>query len=834
MPGSSLDLGALPSLDDVEFVEKLGEGLGAGRFKARLGGGETVALLLEDTSLIDHDRFAAWGRTLAALDHQGVPRVLRVEDALQPAFVAFTYIDGPNLEARLALRGEGLPELDALSVVLQAAAAVRAAHRVGVAHGEIDPRSIVLVDRPGGLDGVAVVGWTPPRVAHTFEELARADLKALGSLLYVALTGVAPPSSQRLEVDGLEGGGGAFDDILMDWVDVERDLGGLGRPALDALADSGRYADVPAFIDALLPHFRSKVEADLEHAARDLDADRAFMSEVERQRARLRELEARQRAVREWLHDHARRIERCDAELDQLRQRVTALQSLETEMGLLAGQAARPAARLPDRFLDFDPRRGWSAPPAGLDADPAPVFEPGYDRRGLDRVSRIERVERPSERMPALDRDSGSRPAIDPEPIAPADTASAPTLDEREREAQAEPALDEPPIRAPLDDDAPSGSSSLVGPLAVAVILGVLGAAWLLAGTDGQTPTPAEAPTVQTGNVAPVPDTPVIEKPVEKPAAAVPARSAVEKSAAPVTPTPPAEANPAPAGSEPAPNAGADDGWDPVETFEPVDVRDGAEPGPAPDGMLAIPAGLVHPGLSDAARSTARAQCLIDLEDYPRAWCAERLADAVEPAGPPRPVGPLFADRLEVSQAEYRRCVDAGACEALKLHWDLPEQPATGATRDMAAAFCTWRGARLPTADEWLYVARGGDGRLYPWGDAPPGGGREARANYGRFTHKGGLPDRADRNKYAAPVDGIEGGESPFGARNMAGNVREWTTTEVDGEGVTMGGGWREAPFELRVTRREPTALDTARNDLGFRCVADPAGPEGSTGAERK
>jgi len=333
MPGSPLDLGALPSLDDVEFVEKLGDGLGAGRFRARLGGGESVALLLEDTALIDHDRFAAWGRALSAVDHQGLPRVVRVEDALQPAFVAFEYVDGQNLEARLAIRGEGLAELDALSVVLQAAAAVRAAHRVGVGHGELDPRSIVLIDRPGGLDGVNVVGWTPPAVDRGFEEVARADLKALGSLLYVSLTGIAPPSSHRLDVHDLEGGGGAFDDILMDWVDVERNLGGLGRPALDALADSGRYPDVPAFIDALLPHFRSKVEAHLDHAAHDLDADRAFMAEVERQRTRLRELEARQRAVREWLHEHTQRIERCDAELAHLRERVTALQSIETEKG---------------------------------------------------------------------------------------------------------------------------------------------------------------------------------------------------------------------------------------------------------------------------------------------------------------------------------------------------------------------------------------------------------------------------------------------------------------------------------------------------------------------
>lgn len=855
MPGSPLDLGALPSLDDVEFVERLGAGLGAGRFKARLAGGDLVSLLLEDPTLIDRDRFAAWGRAMAALDHPGLARVVRVEDALQPGFVAFAYVDGQNLEARLALRGEGLVELDALSVVLQAAAAVRAAHRAGVAHGALNPRAVVLVDRPGGLDGVVVVGWAPPAVEAPFEERARADLKALGSLLYVALTGVAPPSSQRLEVDGLEGGGGAFDDILMDWVDVERDLGGLGRPALDALADSGRYADVPAFIDALVPHFREKVQGHLDTAARALDEDRAFMDEVERQRGRLRELEARQRAVREWLHTHARRIERCDGELSRLRARVAALQSIETEMGLLAGQAGRPAARLPDRFDGFDRRRGWSDPPAGLEVDGLPGHDPVVARRGLDRADRFERG-------PAALRPSGGRRAIDPHrggrtrtggfavaddpvdalPLDPEDEAEAPpadpvVLDAPEAEPDEAPAVvDEAPValdeprreRARPHDEPVRGSGGvLVGALGVAVVLGVLAAAWLLAGTDGGPRDPARPPAVKTGAVAPMPEAaPEAARPEaptpEAPTPEAPTAAALPESPPPESPAPESPPPEAPAPAIPPPEAPAPDEL----TFEPIALDDG--PGEPPEGMVAVPAGLVRAGLAEPQRAAAMAQCARDLEGYPEAWCAERLGPSIEPVVPPRPVGPLFADRTEVDQRAYTRCVVAGVCGPLNLRWDLDEQPATGVTRDMAAAYCAWREARLPTADEWLYIARGGDDRLYPWGDEPPGEGRAARANYGRFTHKGGLPERADRHKYAAPIDSFgEAGESPFGARDMAGNVREWTSTELDGQGVTLGGGWREAPFELRVTRVERAPLDTSRNDLGFRCVIDPGAVEG-------
>jgi serine/threonine-protein kinase len=87
-----------------------------------------------------------------------------------------------------------------------------------------------------------------------------------------------------------------------------------------------------------------------------------------------------------------------------------------------------------------------------------------------------------------------------------------------------------------------------------------------------------------------------------------------------------------------------------------------------------------------------------------------------------------YMDKFEVTNAQYRACVEAGDCELPKSpgsfsradYFDSPEFedfPVVYVDWNMAQTFCEWREARLPAEAEWEKAARGTDGRTYPWGE---------------------------------------------------------------------------------------------------------------------
>lgn len=258
---------------------------------------------------------------------------------------------------------------------------------------------------------------------------------------------------------------------------------------------------------------------------------------------------------------------------------------------------------------------------------------------------------------------------------------------------------------------------------------------------------------------------------------------------------------------------------------------------PAP--MIFIKAGSFFMGSSDG-RPDERPVHRVDIRAFcmdPQEVRASDYAACVAQGQCPSEPFAIQAPNLNKTQIDF----ETSLCIGNKS--DQNEHPIHCVNWNQANAYCQSLKKRLPSEEEWEYAARGGgEQRRYPWGIEPP---LPDRANVcgpacialltqgGLIGADGAAPANStteDGFVQTAPAGRFPKGNSREGARDLIGNVWEWTRSSYcaypdhtcsNPSKVLRGAGWMSAsPDDFRASARRAANPSESRADYGFRCAA--------------
>ncbi len=254
MPRDELASGELFA-DRYEILETLGKGGMGTVYRARdLSLGEEIALKLlpfgQRAAPVAILRFRKEVKLARRVTHPNVARVYDIGEHLGELYLTMELVNGPTL--RGVLRGEQrLAPARVIAIGRALAAGLSAAHEVGVVHRDLKPTNI-LIDQSGRVVltdfGIArghddelslttgVIGtphyMAPEQVSGGVID-ARADIYAMGLVLYEMITGGRAAGTPELLIEAMRDHGAPPALITLTLHCLERDPGARPRSAVD-------------------------------------------------------------------------------------------------------------------------------------------------------------------------------------------------------------------------------------------------------------------------------------------------------------------------------------------------------------------------------------------------------------------------------------------------------------------------------------------------------------------------------------------------------------------------------------------------------------------------
>ena len=359
-----------PDLPDLDLGNEIGGGVDSVVYRASREG-ETVAVKVMSRSNRDDDRaavrrFHREATILASLDHRAFAEIYAIETNESWLYTVMEYIDGPTLSERM--QADDWDDERAVNAARAVAEGLQRVHRRGLVHRDIKPKNIVFDpdDRPKLIDfGLALrtdASVESDDIAGTFVYSApeqtgmldrpvdgRADLYALGVVLFEALTGRVP-----------------FEDD--DAAELIRQHAAVEPPRLSEVR-----SDVEPALEAIVDKLLAKDPDDRYQTCRSLVRDLGRLDELDEQLQADESVQLGSTFTALDVDAHTELVGRVD-ELERLRDHWSRVQS-QSEGGLVIveGRAGSGKSRLVEELLmEIDPRESLVVRGKCIQGDPAP------------------------------------------------------------------------------------------------------------------------------------------------------------------------------------------------------------------------------------------------------------------------------------------------------------------------------------------------------------------------------------------------------------------------------------------------------------------------------